>query len=207
MGTRYRRADDDTCSKIDDVRCRYHHDLESVRIDVLFAYGAKPDEQVLSHNGYPVIATVKITRAKDRALGYGDALIVVDRASWGGLTDAQKDAVIDHELTHLLTVFDKAGRVDVDYLGRPKLEMRMHDHQFGWFDAVAKRHGENSMEVFQARGLMAKTGQLYISFEAAEEMKRENETVVSISTGKGVPVETTLGNLRRIKARDMAGVG
>lgn len=79
-----------------------------------------------------------------------------------------------------------------------------------WGETVAGLSGVGGRRdgyTLQARGLMAQTGQLYISFEAAEEMKRENETVVSISTGKGVPVETTLGNLRRIKARDMAGVG
>jgi len=43
--------------------------------------------------------------------------------------------------------------------------MRKHDHQFGWFDAVAQRHGEASPEVRQARVLMESSGQLYFDFE------------------------------------------
>jgi hypothetical protein len=52
-----------------------------------------------------------------------------------------------------------------DALDRPKLAMRKHDHQFGWFDEVAQRHGEASPEVRQARVLMEKSGQLYFDFE------------------------------------------
>jgi hypothetical protein len=52
-----------------------------------------------------------------------------------------------------------------DAVGRPKLLMRKHDHQFGWFDEVAQRHGEASPEVRQARVLMESSGQLYFDFE------------------------------------------
>lgn len=205
MGTRYRCADNDTHLKIAEVLIRYHRHLEPVRIDVLFAYGADPEDQVLMNGGYPAIATIKINGAKDRALGSGDALILIDRASWSGFTDEQKDAIIDHELTHLEVVLDKAGRVDMDYLGRPKLQMRMHDHQFGWFDAVADRHGENSMEVFQARSLIAQTGQLYLNFSTVNELESEDEVTVSISTNNDHPIDTTLRKLRRVRARDLAG--
>ena len=42
--------------------------------------------------------------------------------------------------------------------------VRKHDHQFGWFDCVARRHGAHSIEVQQAQQLtaMAELRQLYL---------------------------------------------
>lgn len=101
------------------------------------------------------------------ALGVADATIVICRPTWVTLSQRQRDALIDHELTHLERATDKEdGTFQVDAVNRPKLKMRRHDHQFGWFDEVAQRHGEASPEVRQARRLMESSGQLYFDFEA-----------------------------------------
>ena len=68
--------------------------------------------------------------------------------------------MIDHELTHLA----KKGTI-FDPLDRPKLSMRLHDHQFGWFDQIAKRHGRASIEVKQVRAFFESSGQMYFDFE------------------------------------------
>jgi hypothetical protein len=68
--------------------------------------------------------------------------------------------LIDHELTHLA----KKGTI-FDPLDRPKLSMRLHDHQFGWFDQIAKRHGRASIEVKQVRAFFESSGQMYFDFE------------------------------------------
>jgi hypothetical protein len=121
---------------------------------------------VLKHQGYPAGAVVRITPLKDRALGIADATIVIDRAGWLALTQRQRDALVDHELTHLVRKVDKdAGELVCDVLDRPKLLMRKHDRFFGWFDEVAQRHGEASTEVMQARRLVESSGQLYFDFE------------------------------------------
>jgi hypothetical protein len=49
-------------------------------------------------------------------------------------------------------------------LDRPKLTLRRHDFQAGWFHEIAQRHGEASPEVRSAKQLMAGTGQLYFDF-------------------------------------------
>lgn len=155
---------------IDKIQADHHEDLEGVTVSALFVFDAEHSLPVLKHQGYPAGATVRITPLKDRALGMADAQIVVDRAGWLALSQRQRAALIDHELTHLEVKTDEEeGAEDpvpvCDAIGRPKLLMRKHDHQFGWFDEVAQRHGEASPEVRQARVLMESSGQLYFDFE------------------------------------------
>lgn len=51
----------------------------------------------------------------------------------------------------------------LDDAGRPKLRLRHHDRSFGWFDEVAKRHGDESHEVRQAKQFADEAGQLYFA--------------------------------------------
>jgi hypothetical protein len=84
---------------------------------------------------------------------------------WQKLGPAHMNALIDHELEHLTTVLDvDTGKPKFDGQNRPKLQMRQHDHQLGWFDAIARRHGEASPEICQARELLEQTKQLYFDF-------------------------------------------
>jgi hypothetical protein len=155
--------DADDC--IEKIRAAHHEALEGVTVSALFAFDDESSDPVLKHQGYPAGAVVRVTPARDRALGVADATIVVDRAGWLALSQRQRDALIDHELTHVTRALDKeSGGPLFDALNRPKLTLRKHDHQFGWFDEVAQRHGEASPEVRQARALMESSGQLYFDF-------------------------------------------
>jgi Putative phage metallopeptidase len=148
------------------IRVLHHTDLDNVTITGLFAHDTEHGDSVLTHQGYPAGAVVRITPIKDRAVGIADATVTVDRAGWLTLSQRQRDALVDHELTHLHWVTDEDGDHLCDALGRPKLKMRKHDHQYGWFDEVAQRHGTASPEVRQARRLMESTsGQYYFDFE------------------------------------------
>lgn len=160
----------DVSNLIEHVQAEYHEDLGDVTVAALFAFDSESSLPVLKHQGYGAGAVVRITPLKDRALGMADATIVVDRAGWLALSQRQRVALLDHELTHLtVKTEEEEGAKDpvpvYDALGRPKLLMRKHDHQFGWFDEVAQRHGEASPEVRQARVLMESSGQLYFDFE------------------------------------------
>lgn len=167
MKTFSHAPDADMC--IERMQDAHHADLEGVTVTALFAFDTESTLPVLKHQGYPAGAVVRITPVKDRALGMADATIVIDRAGWLALSGRQRDALIDHELTHLARKIDKeTGEVVFDVLERPKLQMRKHDHQFGWFDEVAQRHGQASAEVRQARRLMESSGQLYFDFEQAQ---------------------------------------
>lgn len=56
----------------------------------------------------------------------------------------------------------------MDAQGRPALKMRMHDREFGWFDEIARRHREHSIEIRQSTRLVEDVGQLYFGFAAGK---------------------------------------
>ncbi len=90
----------------------------------------------------------------DRAEGKADATVTVDGNRYDEWPLARLDAILDHELTHLELSL-KDGAVQCDDLGRPKLRMRKHDQQYGWFNEVAERHGEDAVEVLQLKAATA----------------------------------------------------
>jgi len=166
--------DADTC--ITRIQEDYHAELDEVTVSALFVFDTEAAEAVLKHQGYPAAAMVRITPLRERALRQADANIVIDRCTWLTLSQRQRDALIDHELTHLTRVLDKeTGNPVFDALDRPKLAMRRHDHQFGWFDEIAQRHGDASPEVRQAKQLMQSSGQLYFDFSFARFAGDEGE--------------------------------
>lgn len=158
----YARADAEALRIVKDQMEKYHSELldAEVTIDVLFAH-ASVDENgdqkgvALKHHGYRAAAVVRIVSLKDRTKGMADAEIVIDGDEWPTIPDDQRDALIDHELTHLeLKLDDETGLVVRDDLGRPKLKMRLHDWQFGFFDAVVRRHGLASPESLQINNFL-----------------------------------------------------
>lgn len=167
----YSAASTDLWDSITRMQTEYHPDLKGVTVTALFVHDEESGDQVLKLHGYFCAAVVSITSLKQRALGIADALIIVDRACWLTYGAARRDALIDHELQHLVRVVKEASGADsggpvFDAVNRPKLSTRRHDHELGWFDEVARRHGEESMEVRQARDLVATTQQLYFDFAA-----------------------------------------
>ena len=169
MSKRYAPASEDVQHKIAALREEYYADeaFENVTIGALFVFDDESDEPVLTHHGYPAAALVRVVGSRDRAAGLADAQIVVDRSVYAGLTTKQQYALLDHELHHLELVTDAKGVVRFDAQGRPRLKCRKHDWQMGWFDEIANRHGEHSMERLEAKQLVEASGQLYFSFGAS----------------------------------------
>jgi hypothetical protein len=161
-------ASEDVLISLEQMLKAHHDELRKVKICSLFIYDDEEPNQVLMHQGYRAAAMVRICSLRERASGTADAVMVIDRACWLEMDKPQRDALVDHELMHLELVEDEqTGKTKYDSIGRPKLRLRKHDHQFGWFDAVALRHKEASIEVRQARELIASTGQLYFDFGGA----------------------------------------
>ena len=167
MPVTYERAkpDHEAHDLIRGLAAKNHPDLakHEVSIGVLLAASDDGEPSVKLH-GYPCAATVRITPYRQRVQGIEDAVITLDRRLWVDLSDERKAALIDHEITHLTVVFDKDGFAKSDDLGRPKLKMRLHDVQAGWFVDIARRHGEHSFEVEQARQIHADHGQLLFAW-------------------------------------------
>lgn len=120
-----------------------------VTVDAMMAYDEKGGFPV-KHGGYPALAMIKSTSLKNRVKGMADAEITIDAEAFKNMNKLQQKALIDHELCHLIVVRDKEGNIKTDDADRPKLRMRKHDHQMGWFREIAIRHKYNSPEVYQA---------------------------------------------------------
>jgi hypothetical protein len=121
-----------------------------VSVDVLMAYARRdgngdPVGPALTLAGYQCLGKIKIMGTKDRAAGRGDVELLLDGDRWTELADEEQASVIDHELTHIELHVGDDG-LKRDDLDRPRLRQRKHDHQFGWFDEVVRRHGRDSIE-------------------------------------------------------------
>lgn len=166
MGKTYEKAPRKVVETIGEVLRRYHTDLcnMKLRVDALLVHapldaeGCPAGPALTSSGGYPALAKVKVTPLKDRVLGRGDCEIMLDGDRYPKWNDDVLRCLIDHEIEHL----EFTG--NVDDIGRPKLRLRPHDVEFGWFDAVARRHGDHSCEVRQAKGFFGNRSlrQLYM---------------------------------------------
>ncbi len=140
------------------------HDIwkSELRIDYLYATNDTGD--AVSHRGYPALAVIRIVNLKDRTKGMGDAEITIDAARYMRMTERQQDALLHHELHHVIVVHDDDGKVKTDDQGRPKLKMRKHDFDFGWFTDIAELYGLDSPEVTQAKVMWDEANQALFPF-------------------------------------------
>lgn len=141
---------------------------QRVRIDILFAYGDRDEESgeklsdAITHKGNPALGLCEIRNIKLRAAGLGDVVIYLDADHWDVCGERQREALLDHELFHIDFARDpKSGDILRDDLQRPKIKMRKHCFDFGWFKAIAARHGEHSVERIQAKQLADEAGQYF----------------------------------------------
>lgn len=163
----YSKAPDEVYDRAKHIIKLFYPHLQDagLRIDILSIAGDDEEVPVLTHQGYGAAAVVRIVDVKGRTMGRGDAEIVIDECCWLKMDPAEKDALLDHEIHHiLLRTVGKSSVVILDERGRPKLKLKKHDRQFGWFDEIAKRHGHASGEVKQAMRIVAEARQIYFDF-------------------------------------------
>jgi hypothetical protein len=159
----YRRADAELTDLLTNLLQSYHPDLieNGVTIDLLWAYGEHDEltgdvkSPAIVHNGYPAHGLCRVMGLKDRAAGRADAEILLDHDFWETVNPRTRAALLDHELEHLIL------RNERDDIGRPKLKLRKHDVQCGWFRSVAERHGSHSIERIQAKMVYDGSGQSF----------------------------------------------
>ncbi len=157
--------------KLADVILRKHESHKpvvdaKVTIDFVFAIPeydektGKPLNDALTKNGCKALGITRKIALKDRALGRADAEIAIDRDWWDKAPEPEQEALLDHELHHVAVKIDKRGLV-TDDLGRPAIQLRKHDHEFGFFKIIAARNGKHSLEQQQARAMLDEAGQFY----------------------------------------------
>lgn len=127
----------------------------------------------LKLHGYQCAAIMKVVSYKERVKGNADAELTIDGENWETLTMEEKEALVDHELEHLQLKLDGEGLLIRDDLDRPKLKIRLHDVQIGWFNPVARRHGPASIEWKQYDDFSKNRKQLWLKFDTDEEAVAE----------------------------------
>lgn len=137
-----------------------------VKIDFLFAYAETSEDgeskgHALTKHGIRALGITRKIGIKDRVMGRGDAEVALDGDWWEEATPARRRALLDHELHHIEVKLDEDGVVLRDDLKRPKLKLRKHDVEVGWFAVVAGRNGSASLEIEQAKAVMDSYGQLF----------------------------------------------
>lgn len=109
----------------DQVLKRYHEHLEDMNVGILFR-----DEAPVS-DGHTTLGMAKKVTDEMRAAGLDFHFVIwFAEDTWWDLTDAQRLALVDHELMHC-TVAVKDGQL------KPKI--RKHD--FEEFNEIIERHG------------------------------------------------------------------
>lgn len=142
----------------------YHNDLKTagVSIHAVFAHSydkyGDPVPAVKVH-GIPAAAKIQVTSLEDRVRGVADAKLTIDAHYWEVSSEAQRLALLDHELTHLRLATDENGIV-FDDLNRPELRLRQHDWELTGFAEVVERHGGASVEARQFSRFQDEFGQL-----------------------------------------------
>lgn len=166
----YTKADQAVCDLVDHVCEKFerHHPIldAEVKIDILMAepsvkQDGEPTGPAISANGYPALAQTKVIPLDERVNGAGDVLMKIDADWWLKAKPDERDALLDHELTHIEVRTNDKNEIIRDDLNRPKLKIRKHDRQFGWFDEVALHHPGVAIECQQAMQLASDAGQLY----------------------------------------------
>lgn len=164
MGTVYWKADDSIVRSVYDVMKRYHGDLHDhgVKIGVIMAMSGSEEGSALKLHGYPVAAMVKVVSLKDRIVKDYDVEMLVDAMLWKESNEKRREALIDHELSHLAIKrkkpqkpkkgevqkeSDALGEVVYDDIGRPVVKTIKADYNIGdGFLNVIRRHQDASFE-------------------------------------------------------------
>lgn len=153
MGKTYHRASAADRDFLEDQMGKYHEHLGEldVRIGMRMVHAARSEtgeikQPALMHAGHRALALVRLVKARERVFCDQDAIIDIDADEWEEMDDAEKAALVDHELCHLELVRDKEGNIATDDDARPVLRLKPDEIYFTGFYAVLRRHGTASCE-------------------------------------------------------------
>lgn len=168
MPKTYSDAPDECRVMVEEIVRKHYPDIDraQVKIDLVSVATDSEDSPALTLHGYPCAAVIRVVGVKDRAKGHGDVEIVIDEVLWHDSSIERQRALIDHELRHIALKMDPKNDkiVKLDSNGRPKIGLHKHDVQVGWFSDIAKRHGDASFEVQQARTIFVNHRQTFFAF-------------------------------------------
>lgn len=131
----------------------YHEDLRDARIALAWCTSWKPDV-----DGKVILGKCKKASDLDRELAAFDFIILLRRAFWLDLrvTDAQRAALLDHELCHAALKYDERGEPVLDERGRPVYRIRKHDLEE--FSDIVTRHGLWTVDLERFAAALRRSG-------------------------------------------------
>ena len=133
-----------------------HGELHAEGVTITAMIARSEEGQAIKVRGCEAAGCIRVTKLMERTLGLGDAVMILDGERLDAWSSKRLQAVIDHELRHLMLAKNKkTGQIQRDDEGRPKLRIRPHDFEFGWFARTAELYGEESYEVSQAREIVS----------------------------------------------------
>jgi len=133
----------------------HHEEVTDARIALAWCRSWNPDV-----DGRVTLGKCKKATDLDRELAPYDFVIMLSPEFWlnARVTDAQREALLDHELMHAAVSYDDDGFPKVDERGRKVYRIRKHDiEEFG---DVVGRHGcyKRDLELFAAALERARVG-------------------------------------------------
>jgi hypothetical protein len=130
---------------LDELVKAHHQDLREARIALGWCLNWKPDV-----DGIVTLGKCKKASDLDRELAAFDFVIMLRRSFWLDLrvTDAQRAALLDHELCHAALKLDEKGEPIEDERGRKVYRVRKHSIEE--FTEIVERHGcyKSDLEAF-----------------------------------------------------------
>jgi hypothetical protein len=130
---------------------QHHPELATngIRVFITSVRAFNSDDEpttALKFAGGTCYAQVRVVNRERRLRIPFDAEMRVDGFLWDELTEAGRDALYDHELTHLRVVTDVYGAVIMDDDQRPKLKTVPDDIIMTGFLSVIRHYGEQALE-------------------------------------------------------------
>jgi hypothetical protein len=176
---KFTRADKEVTDLAKEIITEHCEELGAVGVtfDILMAHAPENDAgektgPALKLHGYPCGGIISIQSLKNRVIGSSDALILLDADQWQDMEENDRKALLHHELHHVTISRDVEGGVIYDTHGRPKLKLRLHDVQVGWFTHIAKIYKEHSGEVQDARKIFDQHGNTLFPFLGQQELPK-----------------------------------
>lgn len=149
----------------------HHEDLHEAKLKVAFVFvfpdldgNGQPKNFAIQEHGRRVYGRAVIVPLLQRLMMKVDAMVLIDASAWEKFSDRQREALLDHELHHFELKKDELEEPMTDDLGRPRLSIRPHDFEFGWFKTIAERYGIDSLEVQQAHDIKDRAGEILFDF-------------------------------------------
>jgi len=157
---------------LDELVDKHHEDLDNAGARIALAWCLSWKADV---DGHVTLGKCKRASDLDRELYAYDFVLLLNQ-EWfedAAVTDAQRRALIDHELSHAAVKLDKDGEPVEDERGRTVFRTVKHDIEE--FSAVVARHGiyKRDLEAFaralnqaKAKNPMGKTARLPLGDDA-----------------------------------------